>query len=90
MTIGKHKNPAITRDFTNGFNRFMYFMLTALSVYFLVRGDVSTAMSNLGIALIFDPFQREMPFLQRPLYQRIWLFAHLSGVFILLGTVLLG
>lgn len=46
------------KDLTFTYNRFLYGAFVALGVYFLLaKKDVSTAMSNFGIALIFDPFE---------------------------------
>ena len=50
-----------TIDRTNQFNRLMYAGFVLIAVYFLaVRGDMGTAMSNLGIALIFDRSSRDV------------------------------
>jgi hypothetical protein len=76
------------RDFTDGFNRFMYLLSVALGFYFLIANhDVSSAMSTLGIALIFDPFKHEVPWNARPRYQKAVLLLHVSVVFILLGIL---
>jgi hypothetical protein len=37
------------------FNRLLYGVFIALAVYFLVTHRIAEAMSNLGIAIIFDP-----------------------------------
>lgn len=39
------------------------------------------AASNLGIALIFDPFNQQKKWNDRPLYQRVWLIVHVMLVF---------
>lgn len=71
-------------------NRMMYGLFVALSMYFLfVKHDITSAMSNLGIALIFDPFDDKVSFTLRPLYQRIWLITHLAILFGLLGYMAL-
>jgi hypothetical protein len=67
-------------------NRVMYGLFVALSLYFLlVKNDISSAMSNLGISLIFDPFDQRVSFTNRPFYQRAWLIIHAAVVLTLLG-----
>lgn len=80
MTSTKEK---IT-DRSAQFNRILYGGFLVLGIYFLITKDISTAMSNLGIGLIFDPFDQKIPWQQRPLYQKFWLMAHLG---IVLGLV---
>lgn len=60
-------------------NRIAYtlFVLSALYFYFFSE-DKMQAIAQLGIALIFDPFDPQVPWQKRPLYQKIWLVAHLS------------
>lgn len=66
------------------FNRILYVGFLLFGIYFLLTKDISSAMSNLGIGLIFDPFDQKVMWQQRPLYQKIWLIVHLS---IVLGLV---
>lgn len=70
------------------FNRIMYGGFLLLGIYFLVTKDVSSAMSNLGIGLVFDPFDQRVSWKQRPQYQKIWLMVHLSLVFGLLAILI--
>ncbi len=63
--------------------RIFYAAFVVFSIYFLVRGDIMTAASNLGIGLIFDPFHG--PWQQRKTWQKAWLFVHLLLVFGLFG-----
>ena len=51
-TSGTHEKSIV-------FNRVMYGAFVLLSLFFLAKGDASAAMSNLGIALIFDPLIRK-------------------------------
>ncbi len=83
------KETSGTRDRSVMFNRSMYGAFVLLSIYFFIRGDVASAMSNLGIALIFDPFDQKIKWNDRPHYQRIWLFVHVGLVFALLAYLLL-
>lgn len=78
------------RDWSGPFNRVLYFSFVCLAIYFLsVSRDVGSAMSNLGLALIFDPFKQEVSWNKRPTYQKVWLLAHVTVVFILLGITLI-
>lgn len=82
MTITK----STPRDYSTGFNRLMYGVMWALSVYYLViNHDAGAAMSTLGIGLIFDPFKQEVSWAQRPRYQKAVLLIHVACVFILLA-----
>jgi H+/Cl- antiporter ClcA len=77
------------KDLTFKYNRFLYGAFVALGLYFLLaKKDISTAMSNFGIALVFDPFDQKVMWNNRPAYQQIWLIVHLSIVFGLLGIML--
>lgn len=70
------------------FNRLMYGGFVAISLYqLLIHKDLSDAMSNLGIALIFDPFDPKVSWANRPIYQRAWLIVHVMVVFVLLGMI---
>lgn len=68
-------------DISGKFNRILYACFLLMGIYFLASKDISSAMSNLGIGLIFDPFDQKVPWQQRPQYQKIWLITHLSVVF---------
>jgi hypothetical protein len=73
---GKGKNLSPT------FNKIMYAGLVLLAAYFaLISRDLSTAMMNMGIALIFDPFNAAVPWTKRPSWQKAWLIVHLVVVF---------
>lgn len=65
-------------------NRLLYSGFLLLCVYFLVKGDITDAASNLGIALIFDPFA-PVTWQERKNWQKAWLFVHVTlviGLFI--------
>lgn len=72
------------KDLTFKYNRFLYSAFVVLSVYFLITQQWDSAMSNLAIALIFDPFDQKVMWQNRPLYQRVWLIVHLTIVLCLL------
>lgn len=64
----------------------MYGLFVAISLYFLlVQNDLTSAMSNLGVALIFDPFDNKVSITLRPRYQQVWLFIHAAILFGLLS-----
>jgi hypothetical protein len=67
-----------------------YAVFILLSIYFLVKHQYLEAASNLGLALIFDPFNQQQKWNDRPLYQRIWLLVHVVIVFglFLIGLIL--
>ncbi|HVG13672.1 MAG TPA: hypothetical protein VM935_01890 [Chitinophagaceae bacterium] len=58
--------------------RYVYTLFLLLVVYLLLRGDLENATINLGIALIFDPFDAKVKWQDRPLYQKVWLLVHLG------------
>jgi hypothetical protein len=60
------------------FNRTLYVLFLVIVIYQFATHDVESAVVNLGIALIFDPFDARVKWPDRPLYQRIWLMAHLA------------
>jgi hypothetical protein len=61
--------------------RYAYGLFLVLVLYLLIRGDIENATINLGIALIFDPFDAGVKWQVRPLYQRVWLLVHLALTF---------
>jgi hypothetical protein len=72
---GKQGSPATGAWFL----RFLYVSFVLLALGYLIWGDdLSDVAMNLGIALVFDPFDPKQPWNQRPLYQRIWLLVHLA------------
>ena len=62
-------------------NRFAYILFLLLVAYLLVRGDIEWATVNMGIALTFDPFDPNVRWQARPLYQRVWLLVHVCLTF---------
>lgn len=64
------------------FNRYAYIAFLVLVTYLFIKGDYEWAFSNLGIALIFDPFDPSVKWQLRPIYQRVWMLVHLAITFI--------
>ena len=63
------------------FNRYAYALYIILFIYLFVKGDYTWAFLNLGVALVFDPFDTAVRWQQRPLYQKAWLFIHVAVMF---------
>lgn len=68
------------------FLKYGYGGFVLLGLYMLVfTHEWMVGISNLGIALIFDPFDQKVSWSDRPRYQRIWLIIHLvllTGLFL--------
>ena len=67
------------------FNKVGYAAFVATGIIYIAMKDFSQASMFFGIGLIFDPFDEQTPFPQRPFYQRACLIIHLS---ITLGLVI--
>ncbi len=71
-------------------NRILYVGFVVFTVYYItVQHDLMTAASNMGIALIFDPFDQAVKWQDRPMWQRAWLIVHVAIVFGLFGYAML-
>lgn len=66
-------------------NRFLYAGFVVLSIVMVNQGNMTTAVSNFGIALVFDPFDAKQPWGERPLWQRVWLLCHVIVLFGMIG-----
>lgn len=67
-------------------NRVGYALFILLALYFLiVSRDVISAASNLGIGLVFDPFDDQITWNKRAKWQRAVHLVHLVAVFVLFG-----
>jgi hypothetical protein len=68
-------------DFSKKFNRILYVGFIIMAAYFVfISKDYGSALSNAGIALAFDPFDQQVKWNDRPLYQRVWLIVHVTLV----------
>lgn len=65
-----------TKPQNGKFEKAAYAVFVLAGIYFLIRKDYSNAVVFWGLAPIFEPFDAKIPFGKRPLYQRIWLIAH--------------
>jgi hypothetical protein len=67
------------------FNKYIYAFFVLVSIYYIVQKDYGMAVVQLGIALVFDPFNPNQPWNERPIWQRGWLIFHLACVASLFG-----
>lgn len=75
-----------TKDLTQGFYRIAYSLFILLAIYqVFVRKDFVDAASNMGIGLVFDPFNPKISWKERPNWQKAWLLIHLAIAAALLG-----
>jgi len=77
----KLKSSAGTTPKFSPFNRYAYIAYMVLVIYLFIKGDYEWAFANMGIALIFDPFNPSVKWQQRPMYQKVWLLVHLALTF---------
>lgn len=84
------KTNSIQKDVTSQFNKIAYGAFVLLAIYFLITGDLGSFCMQFGIALVFDPFNQSIVWKDRPLYQRIWMIAHLIVLFTVFGILLSG
>jgi hypothetical protein len=77
----KMKLSAETTPKFSPFNRYAYIVYMVLVIYLFIKGDYEWAFTNMGIALIFDPFNPSVKWQQRPIYQKVWLLVHLALTF---------
>ena len=89
MTSENIEKKGQVKNLSPAFYRWMYGAFVLLSVYFLFRTDYMTAASNLGIALIFDPFNPTIKWQNRKTYQKVWLFVHVALMIVLFVYVIL-
>jgi len=66
-------------------NRFLYAGFVVMSLIMVSQGNTMTAASNFGIALLFDPFDVNQPWADRPLWQRTWFICHVVVLFGMIG-----
>ena len=63
---------------TTRVNRYDYGFYMVLVIYLAIKGNYDWAITNLGVALVFDPFETTVKWQHRPLYQRAWLLTHVA------------
>ena len=63
----------------SSYNKYLYIGFVLLGLYeLLVKKSVLEAATQLGIALIFDPFDQNQPWKERPQWQKAILIIHLA------------
>jgi hypothetical protein len=68
------------------FNKYLYVGFVLFGLYELfIQHSVLEAATQFGIALIFDPFNAEQPWKERPTWQKGVLVLHLAAVAVLFG-----
>ena len=68
------------------FNKYLYIGFVLLGLYELwVKKSALEAATQLGIALIFDPFDQNQPWKERPQWQKAILIIHLALMGALFG-----
>jgi hypothetical protein len=75
------------KDYTTKFFPVAYGLFVLLGIYNFIKGEYITAASNLGIALIFDPFNPKVIWQNRPMYQKAVLLVQVT---IVLGLLVYG
>jgi hypothetical protein len=69
--------------------RALYILTVLMGIYFIASGKAGDAMIPLGVGLVFDPFDANVKWKNRKLYQKGLLLTHLIIVFILLAVTLI-
>lgn len=76
------------RDLSQVFYRIAYTLFMLLALYqIIINKDYIEAATNMGIGLIFDPFNPKVSWTDRPVWQRAWLIVHLAMAAALFGYV---
>jgi hypothetical protein len=68
-----------SKNLTAPFNRWAYAAFVLLAFYFVIfNHSLSDFVIQFGIALVFDPFNQNQKWNERPLWQRAWMIVHLA------------
>lgn len=68
------------------FNKYLYIGFIALGIYqAFFSDDFFQGVASIGIAFAFDPFDPEVEWKDRPMWQKVVLYAHLALCAALLG-----
>ncbi len=66
-------------------SRIFYCISILLAIYQVTQHRYLEAASALGVGLVFDPFDPHQTWKERPLWNKVWLFVHLTVVAGLFG-----
>lgn len=73
----------------SSFNRYIYIGFILFGIYeIVVKHSVGDAVTFMGIALAFDPFDQTQPWKERPTWQKAVLIIHLAVVAGLFGYLI--
>ncbi len=78
-----------TKQTVRNFNKPAYVVFVLAGIYFLIQRDFSQVVIFWGLALVFDPFNIEIPFSKRPFYQQAWLMVHVTVTLVAIALDLL-
>ncbi|MEY2894445.1 MAG: hypothetical protein RIS42_164 [Bacteroidota bacterium] len=68
------------------YNKYLYIGFVLFAIFELtIKHSTAEAATQLGIALIFDPFDQAQPWKERPTWQRFVLLLHLAILAGLIG-----
>jgi len=74
---------------STSFNKYLYIGFVLFGIYELVvRHSAGDAVTYMGIALAFDPFNQQQPWKERPTWQKAILIIHLAIVAGLFGYMI--
>ncbi len=74
---------------SNRFSRILYVALIIAGILHVVlKHDLSDAITYFLIALCFDPFDQEVRWESRSIYQKLWLGVHITLVLVLVVCVI--
>ena len=76
ITIMKQELSLKTCSKSTRINRYAYALYMVLVIFLAIKGDYEWAFINLGVALVFDPFDTSVKWQNRPFYQKAWLLVH--------------
>lgn len=70
------KKVAQPKNFNKG--AYLVFVIAAIAFLFIDKNTSNTAVF-LGVALVFDPFDINQKWAERPYWQKAWLILHLAA-----------
>ncbi|MBK7215177.1 MAG: hypothetical protein IPH88_18190 [Bacteroidales bacterium] len=58
--------------------RVIYGLFLIMTISYLLRNNLEQAVINMGIALLFDPFDQSIKWQDRKMLHKVWLLTHLA------------
>ena len=65
--------------------RILYGISVLLAIYQIIQQNYVESASALGVGLVFDPFDPQQTWKERPVWKKTWLIVHLAIVAALFG-----